>query len=97
MIRALHFTDLAEFRKKAFPGSFYLERREMPGLFEFLYFCPCGCGIEGRLLVGKGQKPGGARPSWNWNGSATEPTLKPSVNHVGHWHGFLRNGYWEAA
>jgi hypothetical protein len=97
MIRALYFTDKTEFRKKAHPGSFYLERRGMAGLYELLYFCPCGCGLENRLLIGERQKPGGVRPSWNWNGSKTEPTLKPSVNHVDHWHGYLRDGYWEAA
>lgn len=67
-----------------------------PGLFDFIYFCPCGCGSEGELLIGQDFKPGGKGSSWRWNGSRTEPTLDPSVNHVGHWHGWLRNGYWEA-
>lgn len=96
-LRAIQFVELEDMRKSALPGSFHLQPRQMRGLFEFLYICPCGCGIEGRLLVGEGQKPGGDRPSWNWNGSKTEPTLKPSVHHVDHWHGFLRSGYWVLA
>ncbi|WPY94690.1 DUF6527 family protein [Limimaricola variabilis] len=96
MTRAIWFRDRARFEACATPGSFRLEERETPGLFEFVYFCPCGCGVEGRLLVGAGQKPGGPRPSWRWNGSATEPSLDPSVHHRGHWHGWLRDGYWEA-
>lgn len=94
-IRALHFSDRAEFLKARHRGSFHLEPRQMPGLFELHYFCPCGCGLENRLLVGEGHKPGGARPSWIWNGSKAEPTLKPSVNMIDHWHGYLRDGYWE--
>lgn len=96
MIRALYFPDRADFEAKAYPGSFHLQERKVRGLFDMFYFCPCGCGHVGKLLIGKGHKPGGARPSLNWNGSTTEPELKPSVNHVGHWHGWLRLGYWEA-
>lgn len=97
MIRALYnAADRADaFDRNRHPGSFMLIPRQTPGLFEFDYFCPCGCGVQGSLLIGEGFKPGGERPSWRWNGSRTEPTLDPSVNHVGHWHGWLRNGYWE--
>ena len=94
MIRALYFDDHQDFKAKAYPGSFFLFDREFNNLFEMSYFCPCGCGIEGRLLLGKGHKPGGERPSWHWHGSVTEPTLTPSVDHRGHWHGWLRDGYW---
>lgn len=95
MIRALQFVDRNDFRAKRYAGSFFIEARAMAGLFEFRFFCPCGCGVENSLLIGEGHKPGGVRPSWNWNGSKTEPTLKPSVHQVGHWHGYLRDGYWE--
>lgn len=29
---------------------------------------------------------------WRWNGSKESPTLEPSLNLVGYWHGYLRNG-----
>lgn len=96
MIRAIHYRDIAAFEAKRIPGSFRLDQRADPGLFEFVYFCPCGCGAMGRLLIGEGHKPGGARPSWRWNGDRQNPELAPSVNHVGHWHGWLRGGYWQA-
>lgn len=95
MLRALYYADKADFEGKRRPGSYVVEPRGMTGLFELVYFCPCGCGMQNRLLVGEGHKPGGPRPSWNWNGSRTEPELKPSVNMTGHWHGYLRDGYWE--
>lgn len=96
LIRALYFSDRAEFEQAGHKGSFYIEPRQMRGLFEFHYFCPCGCGLSNRLLIGEGHKPGGSRSSWNWNGSKIEPTLKPSVDQIDHWHGFLSDGYWES-
>lgn len=97
MIRALQYPDRVTLEKEMSPGGFCLEPRRVAGLYELVYVCPCGCGVIGRLLVGDGHKPGGDRPSWNWNGSREEPTLQPSVNHVDHWHGYLRDGYWVLA
>lgn len=85
------------FRQNRHPGSFVLLPRHLPGLFDFESFCPCGCVQRYVLLIGDQFKPGGDRPSWRWNGSRTEPTLDPPVHHVGHWHGWLRDGYWRAA
>jgi len=60
-----------------------------------LYACPCGCGQVGALAF---RKPDGQpRPSWIWNGSRDAPTLEPSVHHIDHWHGWLRNGEWTVA
>jgi hypothetical protein len=99
MIRAIYFPDhLAEaFERHRTPGSFMLRTLGPAGLFDFRYFCPCGCGMPGELRIGENFKPGGDRPSWRWNGSKTEPTLDPSVNLVDHWHGWLRDGYWVVA
>ena len=36
----------------------------------------------------------GAPQSWELSGAADAPTLSPSVNHVGCWHGWLRDGEW---
>ena len=35
--------------------------------------------------------PGGDRV-WGWDGNEEKPTLDPSINYVGHWHGWLRAG-----
>lgn len=86
----------AEMERANHPGSFCLQARSDPSKSEFVYLCPCGCGVTGRLLVARDTKPSGPRPSWLLSGPEGTPTLEPSVNHVGHWHGWLRNGYWES-
>ncbi|SFJ36943.1 DUF6527 family protein [Albimonas pacifica] len=95
MTRARHIPDEGDFEGEGRPGSFRLIPGERQGEYEFAYICPCGCGAEGWLLVGHGHKPMGRRASWRWNGSTSAPTLDPSVNHVGHWHGWLRDGVWK--
>lgn len=85
--RAFHDGNLA--------GSFYVNEPDSDGEQQFWYRCPCGCGVCGPLTVGSGFKPADG-PSWHWNGSLDAPTLSPSVHHVGHWHGWLRNGVWES-
>lgn len=76
-------------------GSFRVQDADETGVQIFWYCCPCGCGSVGALRVGNGFKPAIAEPSWQWNGSVEKPTLTPSVNHVGHWHGFLTDGEWK--
>lgn len=85
----------AEMHKHGHAGSYCFEQRAEPDQSELIYLCPCGCGVVGRLLVGRGSKPSGPRSNWLLSGPANSPTLEPSVNQVGHWHGWLRNGYWE--
>lgn len=35
---------------------------------------------------------GEGHPVWQWNGNREAPTLTPSINVVGRWHGWLREG-----
>lgn len=85
------------------------QRLGVPGAFNFyvaygepqdaapkglIYVCPCGCGEQGSLAF---RLPGADRPSWIWDGNRETPTLEPSVHHVGHWHGYLRSGFWVQA
>ena len=82
-----------EYMRGLVPGSFRYEGDD------FWYCCPCGCRSIGALRVGIGHKPPHTendRATWEWNGSLESPTLSPSVHHVGHWHGWLRNGVWES-
>lgn len=92
MIRAVHCTSAEDFRDQANPGWTHFDL-----INEALWFiCPCGCGARVRVPVGVKVKPAES-PSWKWNGSLTEPTLEPSVNRIDcGWHGWLRDGYWEA-
>lgn len=64
---------------------------EIKGMF---YRCPCGCGVIGYLAIRPAVPE---HPSWGWNGDRKRPTLEPSVNHVGHWHGWLKDGMWTQA
>jgi len=36
-------------------------------------------------------------PAWNWDGNREAPTLTPSINVIGVWHGYLRAGKLETA
>lgn len=70
-------------------GAFKLFREDGPRVAGLIYRCPCGCGALAPLYF----KPAES-PSWNWDGNENAPTLSPSVHHVGHWHGYLREGFW---
>lgn len=71
------------------PGSFEFYRTQDRETAGMIYVCPCGCGAQGALSF----RPAPS-PSWEWNGNRDQPTLSPSVHHVGHWHGWLQNGVW---
>lgn len=30
--------------------------------------------------------------AWQWDGNEEKPTITPSINHVGCWHGWLKEG-----
>ena len=74
----------------AAPGSFTFEASEK-GLF---YVCPCGCGATGYLGFRGRTEPD--RPSWEWDGNRTHPTLEPSIRRTlgCKWHGYLHGGVW---
>lgn len=95
MIRAIFFPYLSEMRERRLPGSFSVSEPDGNGEIDFWYCCPCGCGRIAPLNVGVEFKPSGPEASWTWNGSRSAATLTPSVNHVGHWHGWLNDGYWK--
>lgn len=94
MTQARHIEDWDAFDAQREAGTFSIGHTGANGDIDFWYCCPCGCGVQGVLSVGKGRKPA-ASPSWSWNGSIEKPTLVPSVNHVGHWHGWLTDGLWK--
>jgi hypothetical protein len=53
---------------------------------------PSGEGFTcGRLPVKVGKNAKGEH--WGWDGNQDAPTLEPSVHTVGHWHGWVKNGY----
>lgn len=70
-------------------GTFEVQTIEENGQRRFVYVCP-GCATMGSIAI----RPvvAGSAQSWDWNGSVESPTLTPSINHVGCWHGWLTNG-----
>ena len=60
-------------------------------LTHFIYLAlPGNGGGWSAIEVQKGS-PGGPR-IWGWDGNEDKPTLTPSINAPGQWHGFLTNG-----
>lgn len=83
--------------RKATPGAYQFYTDSSGQVSGLIYVCPCGCGVQGSLKFrDRGNDPG-ERPSWIWDGNEKVPTLEPSVHHVGHWHGWLKNGEWTLA
>lgn len=89
----LVYTDREQFRIDREKGSVYFTARDNDGEQFMWYFCPCGCDRLSVVSCGKGFKPKES-PSWKWDGDERAPTLKPSLNLVDHWHGFLTAGKW---
>lgn len=61
------------------------------GQRRFWFVCP-GC----KTIASIALRPvvDGSAQSWDFDGNMEAPTLLPSVNHVGCWHGWLRAGEW---
>ena len=56
----------------------------------FWFVCPGRC----KSLSAIALRPvvDGSAQSWDFDGNLDAPTLNPSINHVGCWHGWLRTG-----
>lgn len=76
------------------PGDFYF-RVDERGQHMFHTCLPNGTGlaIPLRPLVDP-QINGGH--SWEWDGNSDKPTLSPSINAQGIWHGWVRAGRMES-
>lgn len=97
-VQARYFADLPPEGESA-AGAFTYYTDSRGGTRGMIYSCPCGCGRHGALAFSPSSEDDvkHGRSSWHWDGNRETPTLSPSVHHVGHWHGWLRNGYWEQA
>lgn len=86
-VKAQRFEDIDAVAGQAGAFEYYKAGERYPA--GMIYCCPCGCGATGSLAF----RPH-ASPSWDWDGDVDAPTLSPSVHHVGHWHGWLKEGVW---
>jgi Family of unknown function (DUF6527) len=76
------------FSELQIPGDFFYEFDRHGAALRICYSCPCGCGVFTALQIARVKLD----RSWKWNGNIPKPTLEPSINHVGHWHGYLKDG-----
>ncbi len=77
-----HWADLE-------PGEFCYRRRE-DGTVKWLNFWPCDSKAPLSASIAPQRNGNGA--AWALSGSEEAPTLSPSVDAAGVWHGFLTNG-----
>lgn len=70
-------------------GEFELKTVAANGQRQFLFICP-GCQTLAVLAI----RPvvDGSPQSWELTGDTNAPTLHPSINHQGCWHGWLKDG-----
>jgi hypothetical protein len=107
-MKAVHTPGLAELCWNAFddetnqllPGATPEYKRqgqfdvvvEPSGQKRFWFVCPGQCKGLSALAIRPVVVDIGNQHSWDWNGSTGAPTLTPSINHVGCWHGWLTDG-----
>jgi len=72
------------------PGDFYFKTDER-GQRMFCSCLPNGVALHIPLRPLIDPKINGGH-SWEWDGNQDKPTLTPSVNVVGIWHGWVRAG-----
>lgn len=87
------------------PTWFGIHGRDTEGA-GVIFDCPCqsdSCAWGGKIAITfanplRGEPaPGPDERMWQRTGDAFETlTLSPSINAVGHWHGWLRNGVLES-
>lgn len=53
--------------------------------------CPGKSGVA-RCMVPLSPQRNGNGATWQWNGDREKPTLTPSINCHGCWHGFITDG-----
>lgn len=54
------------------------------------FVCPGSC--KGLSAIALRPVVDGSAQSWEFDGNLEAPTLSPSINHVGCWHGYLTRG-----
>ena len=71
---------------------------EMERQGDFCFDCDCDCiyvwlpGLSGPDCIQVSRTPTEKSRVWYWDGNEEKPTLNPSINSVGEWHGYMKNG-----
>lgn len=67
---------------------------EPSGQRRFWFVCPGHC--KGLTAIALRPVVDGSVQSWEFDGNMDAPTLRPSINHTGCWHGWLTSGEFTA-
>lgn len=59
--------------------------------FSHIYIWLPGTSGPDAIPIQKGPAPTGR--VWGWDGNVEKPTITPSINYQGHWHGYLEAGF----
>lgn len=78
-------------------GDFQITKDEANGQRWFWFKCPGPCGTVAAIALRPVVNPQFGQQSWEFDGNEEAPTLSPSLNHVGCWHGWLRGGLFSLA
>ena len=99
-MKAVHRPGVSDLLDADYPALDAIEPPAQQGQFEvitepsgqrrFWFVCPGPC--RGLSAIALRPVVDGSAQSWEWDGYLDAPTLKPSINHVGCWHGWLTAG-----
>jgi hypothetical protein len=89
-------SDDDQVRNAVQAGEFEISKDESTGQRWFWFKCPGPCRSVSAIALRPVVVPG-SRPSWEFDGNEDAPTLTPSINHVGCWHGWLRSRVFSSA
>lgn len=90
------FDDDLKVRDLVQKGDFEILTDEKTGQRWFWFCCPGSCGTTAPIAL-RPVTTATSPPSWEFDGNEDSPTLSPSINHVGCWHGWLRGGEFSLA
>lgn len=91
------FSDDRQVRDAVQKGDFEITTDEKTSQRWFWFKCPGSCGQVSAIALRPVVDLQPGRHSWDFDGNEEAPTLHPSINHVGCWHGWLRSGVFSVA
>lgn len=97
-MKAVHTPGLesSQWDPRGVPQGAFEITTDADGQRWFWFKCPGPCKNVAPLALRPVQPSTGTRPSWELSGTPDAPTLQPSINHVGCWHGWLTDGVFKS-
>lgn len=83
-------------REELAVGEFYIRHGEGGKVYLVVHLPGQGQGTTWplkKVADVAGPVSGSGHGPWNWDGDEDQPTIKPSLWHIGVWHGFIEKGF----